>query len=113
MFKKNIDSSFGINIYKELLKVWNDCKHGDGKSSFKQYLSAFHSILSSIKEKGFDPQKSLVNTTQSYKLINGGHRVAACLLYNQHIFFKLGGDGQTDVNYEYFINNASSATTPF
>ena len=102
--KKNVESAFGLDLYKEHLKVWNDCRHGDGKDDLQVYLDTFHELLSSIKEKGFDPDESLINTTEDFKLLNGGHRVAACLLNNEEASYEIGGVGQTDVNYEYFKN---------
>ena len=102
--KKNVDSTFGLDLYKEHLKVWNDCRHGDGKDGLQVYLDTFHELLSSIKEKGFDPDESLINTTEDLKLLNGGHRVATCLLNNEEVCYEVGGAGQTDVNYKYFMD---------
>ena len=105
--EKNIDSTFGLDLYKEHLKVWNDCRHGDGKDGLQIYLDTFHELLSSIKEKGFDPDESLINSTEELKLLNGGHRVASCLLNNEEICYEIGGSGQTNVNYEYFKNKGN------
>ena len=101
--EKNYDSSFGKDLYLAHLKVWNDCKHGDGKDGVEEYINSFKETLSSIKEHGFDPAKSFIAVTEDHKLLNGGHRVAACLLYDKYPAYQIGGRGETDVNYEYFI----------
>ena len=102
--EEGYDSSFGKDLYLSHLKVWNDCKHGDGKDGAAEYIDSFKEILSSIKENGFDPAKSFIAVTEDYKLLNGGHRVAACLLYDKFPAYQIGGRGETDVNYEYFVD---------
>ena len=105
---QNIDSNFGLDLYAAHLKVWNNYTHGDGKDGLDTYIDAFKQILASIKENGFDSQQSVVPVQHTgFKLINGGHRIAACLLYDKEVFYRYGAesDGQTDVNYEYFRNH--------
>ena len=102
--ERNIDSDFGYNLYKEHLKVWNDWRTGDGKNGIQEYVDTFKSLLLSIKTEGFNTGKSLVYTTEDLRLMNGGHRVAACLLYGKEIWHTVNGTGQTGVNYEYFKN---------
>ena len=107
----NIDSDFGFNLYKDHLKVWNNYQTGDGKNGLQEYVDTFTTLLHSIKTEGFNPEKSVVPTTQDFRLINGSHRVAACLLYKKDISYKIGGKGQTDVNYQYFINRKKYVPT--
>jgi len=105
---QNIDSNFGLDLYAAHLKVWNNYTHGDGKDGLDEYIDTFKQILASVKENGFDPQQSLIPVQRlGFKLINGGHRVAACFLYNKEVFYRYGteDEGQIDVNYEYFKNN--------
>ena len=37
-------------------------------------------------------------------LLNGGHRVASCLVFDKPICFQTGGEGQAHVDYNYFKN---------
>ena len=104
LFLKGRETSYGEDIYHNHLKVWNDCQHGDGKKGIEEYKNSFKDLLYSIRDGGFDSQKSKINTTPDYRLINGGHRTAACILLNKTICFKEGGEGQTNVDYKYFKN---------
>ena len=104
LFLQKRETNYGKEIYYNHLKVWNDCQHGDGKNGFNEYLKSFNDLLSSIKKEGFDPEKSKVNTTSDFRLLNGGHRVAACLFLDKDIHYEEGGVGQTDVDYNYFLN---------
>ena len=99
---KERETSYGEDIYYNHLKVWNDCQYGDGKKGIEEYKNSFKELLHSIKDGGFDSKKSKINSTPDYRLINGGHRTAACILLNKTICFEEGGEGQTDVNYKYF-----------
>jgi GR25 family glycosyltransferase involved in LPS biosynthesis len=100
----NRDTKYGEDIYYNHLKVWNDCKYGDGKNGIEEYTSSFKSLLKSIQENGFDPNKSKINTTEGGMLLNGGHRVASCLVFDKPICFQTGGEGQAHVDYNYFKN---------
>ena len=99
---KERETSYGEDLYHNHLKVWNDCQHGDGKNGIEEYKNSFKELLQSIQKEGFNPQKSKVNSTADYRLINGGHRTAACILLHKPICFEEGGEGQTDVDYKYF-----------
>ena len=101
---KERETSYGEDLYYNHLKVWNDCQHGDGKKGIEEYKSSFKELLSSIQKEGFNPQKSKVYSTADYRLINGGHRAAACILLHKPICFSEGGKGQTNVDYKYFKN---------
>jgi len=112
--ENNTNLDFAYNLYKDHIKVWNNCRHGDGKRGIQEYVDAFKSLLHSIKTEGFNPNKSLINVTKDLKLLNGGHRVAACLLYGKEVWYAVGahqqagsGSGQTDANYEYFKNKTN------
>ena len=101
---KERETSYGEDIYYNHLKVWNDCQHGDGKNGIEEYKNSFKDLLRSIQKEGFNPQKSKIKATADYRLINGGHRTAACILLHKPICFDEGGVGQTNVDYKYFKN---------
>ena len=108
---KKRETDYGKDIYYNHLKVWNDCRHGDGKNNFNEYLESFDELLASIKKEGFDAKKSKVNTTPDHRLLNGGHRVASCLLHDKKIEYEYGGIGQSDVDYNYFLNKDDFVST--
>jgi len=101
---KERETSYGEDLYHSHLKVWNDCQHGDGKNGIEEYENSFKDLLRSIQREGFNPKKSKINATADHRLINGGHRTAACILLNKPICFEEGGVGQTNVDYKYFKN---------
>ena len=106
LYLNNRDTKYGEDIYYNHLKVWNDCKYGDGKNGIEEYKSSFHSLLDSINTNGFDSSKSKVKSIGNNLLLNGGHRVAACLALNKPISFEQGGAGQSNVDYKYFQNKS-------
>jgi len=107
---KERETSYGEDLYYNHLKVWNDCQYGDGKKGIEEYKSSFKNLLQSIRKEAFNPTKSKVNaywknkSISDYRLINGGHRTAACLLLNKLICAEEGGEGQINVDYKYFKN---------
>ena len=101
---KERETSYGEDIYYNHLRVWNDCRYGDGKNGIEEYKDSFKDLLHSIRKEGFNPEKSKINSTPDYRLINGGHRTAACILLNKTICFEEGGEGQTNVDHNYFKN---------
>jgi SAM-dependent methyltransferase len=106
---KERETSYGEDLYYNHLKVWNDCQYGDGKKGIEEYKNSFKELLSSIQKEGFNPQKSKVYSTADYRLINGGHRAAACILLHKPICFSEEGKGQTNVDYSHtFFKNRKS-----
>ena len=106
------ETSYGEDLYYNHLKVWNDCQYGDGKKSIEEYKNSFKELLSSIQKEGFNPQKSKVYSTADYRLINGGHRAAACILLHKPICFSEEGKGQTnafDYSHTFFKNRKNFA----
>lgn len=105
--ENNINSNFGIDLYKEHLLIWNNFneKLNKNKSGFDIFVSVFNNILDNIKLNGFDSNISKVIADNKNNLLNGGHRLAACLLFNREITTEIKeekGFGQKDCGFEYF-----------
>ncbi len=95
----NINSRWAQEIYQAHLAAFSQgtFREGDGtKNSSADYIKAFELLLDSIKTNGFDPEKSLVPVGQGRVLIDGAHRVAACLALQKPI---------TCLNYERPANH--------
>jgi FkbM family methyltransferase len=82
---KNVD--WAKEVYSEHLRAFNGFREGDysNKNSLEVYISEFNSLINSIKSKGFDPKISIVPLSENGVAIDGGHRVAASLVFNAPI----------------------------
>ncbi len=103
----NIKSKFGLNIYKEHLSVWNGFKEYNRpeKNTFEAFKLEFDNILDSIKNSGFDGNRSKIVIDSNNKLLNGSHRTVGCTLHNKNAEFFVGEkykDGQLDCGYKMF-----------
>lgn len=88
-----IKSTWPLEVYKKHIKVWGNFVEFGGKDMPPQkvgldaYLRDFHEILDSIKYGDFDFNKSVVPVGR-LSILNGAHRVTACLLYNKPVYCK-------------------------
>ncbi len=111
--EKNISSRFALLLYAEHLKVWNGLHELDPvKHGIEAYLDSFHAILDSIKRDGFDFQRSVVPLGRGLSPINGGHRVAASLLYGRNVNCRVMDEGLQTHNYNYLYFRNREAHVP-
>jgi len=108
---KKIQSDWHIKLYKEHLAVWNNFKEcgrytGQEKETPETFISTFNSLIDSVKTKGFDSNVSRLWVNADSKLINGGHRLAASILFDKDVSCEVHADyeGQLDCSWEYFKN---------
>lgn len=100
--EKKVGGAFARQLYAEHLKVWNNLHElAPVKHGIDAYLESFHRILDSTRAEGFDPGKSSVPVGRSLSPINGGHRIAACLLYDQGVTCRVEDEGLETHNYNY------------
>ena len=105
--ERKIESSFGTDIYKEHLRLWNGFKEYNRpeKNSWASFKKEFDHILDSIRDNGFDKNISEIVIDSENRLLNGSHRTVACAQYGIEGSFKLGlniRDGQRDCGFEMF-----------
>lgn len=85
-----VQSSWPLELYSQHHKVWGNFIEYGGKGQppqkvgLPQFLDEFHMLLDSVKEDGFDENKSVVPVGK-YGILNGAHRVTACLLYDKPV----------------------------
>lgn len=93
--ERHLKTDYPLQLYHEHLRVWNGFSEFDNpdKQSFEAYLFDFHNILDSIGRGGMDPAKSTVSVDAEGNLLNGAHRVAACLLHRKPVVATTGEDG--------------------
>lgn len=84
-----VKSDWAKSLYAEHLHVWGNFKESwPKKDGLEDYLNAFHKILDSIKYEGFSSHYSVVPIDNRKLISNGGHRVAASLLYGKQVVCK-------------------------
>jgi len=102
-------TTFGLNVYAEHIKVWNGFKEYDNpdKNSLDSYVKEFFKINDSIKEKGYDPELPPVPVNKDGYLLNGAHRLASCILNGKNINYEetvSPNAGQEDCTSYFFRN---------
>lgn len=93
--KLGYKTKFFKDAYKHHLQIWNDFKeyNNPDKNTYEAFLSEFHAILDSIEKDGFQESISSVPVLND-SILNGAHRLAACLVYNRPITCHTGVDGR-------------------
>lgn len=105
--KRGWDTDYYEEMYRHHLKVWNGFSEFDDpqKNSYEVFKADYLALLDEIGSQGFDCKKSLVALQDGEYLLNGAHRVAACLVHGENVGFyngKDGFDGQKDCSWEFF-----------
>ena len=102
--QKDIKSNFGLDVYREHLKVWNGFieYNNPNKNTFESFKNEFDHILDSIKENGFDNNISKIIVDEDLCLLNGAHRTTSCIINNSEATFQIGGSGQKLCDYNMF-----------
>jgi hypothetical protein len=81
-----VDSNWALDLYASHLRVWNGFYEGNPyRDNLADFIRDFHTLLNSIKEEGFDPNRSVLSLNSHGEICNGSHRVASCLLYNRDL----------------------------
>lgn len=105
--KKGWDTGFFESMYHHHIKIWNGFSEYDdeSKNTYTLFRSRFDNLLDEIEQKGFDSARSLVAVADDKYLLNGAHRLSACLLGSRDISYfdaRDGQDGQLDCSWEFF-----------
>ena len=105
--ERSWDTDYYRKMYRHHLEVWNNFSEYDNaeKNFFESFDSSFQELLQDVKAHGFDSEKSSVPVSDDKYLLNGAHRLAACLVYNEKISCRSGTnvvDGQLDCSYYFF-----------
>ncbi len=82
-----IQSDWGRQLYAAHLQAFNEFVEGDssGKIGLSAFLQAFDQILDSVRQEGAREDLSWVPIDRDNVVIDGSHRVAACLLYDRDV----------------------------
>ena len=79
--------AWATEVYREHLRVWGGFAEADGrgKDGFDAYLAAFHDVIDSISQHGFDSSTSVIPLDPSGGIIDGAHRAAACIVAQRDV----------------------------
>jgi hypothetical protein len=75
---RGVRSDFGERLYAEHIRVWNGFSESvPAKSGRSDFIDSYRALITTLKETGFSPQKSLVPIDRYGRILDGAHRVAA------------------------------------
>jgi hypothetical protein len=110
-YAKNKDkrTKFPKDLYAHHIEVWNNfSEYGDpSKQNKEDFINQFNNIIESIKETGFNQEKSLIPIHREIDSpLNGAHRLAASIVHNKKVacYRAPDKDGQLDCSY-YFLRS--------
>lgn len=87
--EKNQNIDFAIELYKKHIEAFSDgtfLEHGNqGKNSIDKYIEVFDNLINTIKQKGYDSDISIIPIGKNNELLDGSHRVACAIYFNQNI----------------------------
>ena len=100
----NVADDWRLKVYFDLQKIFG-FKEGDasGKNSHADYLNEFDNLLNSIKVDGFKKEISFLPVGNNNAIIDGVHRLAASLLFNQRVPVIKFDIEPARYDYEYFL----------
>lgn len=96
--KRGVQNAWAKKLYLESIRVINGFREYfllssgeqvETKQSPEDYIRTFHSLLDSIKEKGFkpdelwDPTQPFIPLDHKNQLLGGAHRTAACIIHKK------------------------------
>ena len=106
---KQYNSSWGSEVYKNHLKVWNNfIEYTPNRTCYSDFENNFIEIFNSVKLSGFDINYP-IPVTKCGEVLNGAHRIASCILTDTKLVTNVSQtpskDGQVNCDSEYFRNN--------
>ena len=100
--KFKIRTYWHVNLYKQHILVFNGGWEYPGtKKHVDQFILYFNKLIESIKNTGFDQQKSVVQVAKNGVIINGSHRVAICYVYDKNLTVSINMNKQNSTIYDY------------
>ena len=109
---KHIGSAmeWATHVYKEHLRAFGGFHEGDhsGKNNFLSFKESFDKVLDAIQQDGFIDDISLVPIGRDRVIIDGSHRLAACLFYQKPIDTVYFDTEPACYDFSYFIDNGLS-----
>ncbi len=82
----------------------------DAKNSLDDYHICFDELIDTIRNNGFDSDKSVVPVGEDNIILDGAHRVATCAYFHKKITVVRFKGPRLNFDYEYFKNEDLEAT---
>ncbi len=107
---RGLQTSFYEAMYRHHLEVWNNFSEHDNesKNGYQAFKSVFDKLIDDIGAFGFDTTMPSVPITEDGYLLNGAHRVAACIASGKDVYCVEGEDrvdGQMDCSWAFFMQH--------
>jgi len=108
-----VNSNWPVQVYDEHIRAFNgyDERDGTGKKGLKMFLNAFNAVIDSVRTRGFDPDTSVIPVSLQGELLEGAHRLAACLVYNKQISTVKFDFKPWIYDYRFFLSRGLSPET--
>ncbi len=107
-----IKSPWARQLYLTHIRVFNNFYEEEPpKDGPDDFINAFDDLLDSVRDDGFLAQRSAVIVGNDGVLINGSHRLAACLLYGRPIACKVRREPATDFSFAWFLRHTRFVST--
>lgn len=105
-FNRKNDLSYKLYAQHVVAMTNGKCAEAgnNNKNSINAFYDSFKDTIHSMEEFGFSPEKSLVPVNNSLEPLNGAHRVAAALYFNQKISIVICNDVKVDFGFDFFSN---------
>jgi hypothetical protein len=101
---RGVNASWARALYDEHIRVWNGHFEAEPrKRGSDRFVASFHALLGSIRGRGFDPSLGPVPVGETASPINGGHRIAACILYGQRVVCQQHPERLPSHNYDSYF----------
>jgi UDP:flavonoid glycosyltransferase YjiC (YdhE family) len=109
--KVDAQRSWATKLYLDHIQVMNNF-HEDlpRKCTPQDFLQAFDDLLDSVEAHGYDAAHPPVPVGNDLGLLNGAHRVAACLIYNQPVRYEIRDRPGYDFSAAWFRRKSRHAT---
>lgn len=104
---KNWNSLFINKVYKEHLSAFSNGKfiepgQEETKNSYQKYLDIFDALYKSIRDEGFNIEKSVIDVNENYVSLDGSHRIGIALYLNIRVPVMVKRAPAHIANWRYF-----------
>jgi len=106
-----LDTDWANLVYREHIRVFNGCVEVDGTEKYgaDSFVSAFDSVIESIRQTGFSPEEPPLPVDADGIILDGAHRLAACLYYKSFLRVRKMTDIAPEYDYKYFVKRGISS----
>lgn len=101
--EKNQNLSFAKELYEKHIEAFTDSTFSEqgnpNKNSIEKYIEVFDNLIDNFKKTGFDSDISIIPVGKNYELLDGSHRTACAVYFNQKV--KVIRFPNLSVNYDF------------